>query len=88
MLVKELKEKLKSYGLSTLGLKPELEARLEAYEKDPNNHVQPSMCSSSTGADQSENNESDAAETSTDNISTSDNMVTETGKLPTICFTK
>ncbi len=41
MLVKELKEKLKSYGLSTVGLKQELEARLETYEnelnsKDPN----------------------------------------------------
>ena len=31
MLVKELKEKLKSYGLSTVGLKQELEARLETY---------------------------------------------------------
>lgn len=36
MLVKDLKEKLKSYGLSTEGLKKDLEARLENHENELN----------------------------------------------------
>jgi RNA recognition motif-containing protein len=66
MLVKELKEKLKSYGLSTEGLKKELEARLETHEMelnstDPNRVMtqqQPEQTDETTNQNEAELNDS------------------------------
>ena len=77
MLVKELKEKLKSYGLSTVGLKQELEARLETYEnelnsKDPNRRAAAVAAAAAAAADnggQATTEETDEIETTEHNTS-------------------
>ena len=72
MLVKELKEKLKSYGLSTVGLKQELEARLESYEnelkaKDPS-CILSSVTSSATTAEEEAENEAAENQAESNNL--------------------
>lgn len=84
MLVKELKEKLKSYGLSTVGLKQELEARLESYEnelnsKDPNRVLtatatMTTALNSEADADAEVDIENEVAENETQSLTTSNNL--------------
>ena len=83
MLVKELKEKLKSYGLSTAGVKQELEARLENYEnelnaKDPS-RLAAAVSNTTSGGGESGGDEQDENETTELNNSTDESKHLENG---------
>ena len=85
MLVKELKEKLKSYGLSTAGVKQELEARLESYENELN-AKDPSRLAAAASNTTSGNDEEDENETTELNNSTDESKHLENGKQKIYCI--